>query len=322
MDKKLINFIWAQNEWVDKNILERLNSRDAGAVNEALEQIHARSLEVKKEQQGFVNPSKRSFSDVLQDQINTRQDPNYENLGNWKQVTYRKTKKDNKVYKNAEIFTIFLHDIPEAAQSKEIWQLFQACGQIRDIILPRKRDRNGKRIGFVQTHSEKEAGAVISNAKMDKRLGRKIRMSINTREKEDVRDTPRHKENDRKEKIEKNQKDKEEMCFGKKMFEFIEVEIDEQVEEALLESKIGYTWLEMRADNLLENLIDMGLGKYKVISLSASKFLIRKEKKDTWEELERVDLSAWFCKIRNYEEADHILSRIVWLECRGLPMPA
>ena len=28
------------------------------------------------------------------------------------------------------------------------------------------------------------------------------------------------------------------------------------------------------------------------------------------------------CKIRQDDSGDHVISRVVWLECRGLPMPA
>lgn len=58
------------------------------------------------------------------------------------------------------------------------------------------------------------------------------------------------------------------------------------------------------------------------MGLSKRKFLISKGDSGSWEDLEKSDLSVWFCKIRKYEEMDHILTRQVWIECRGLPMPA
>lgn len=191
-----------------------------------------------------------------------------------------------------------------------------------DIILPRKRDKKGKRYGFVQTISEKEAGVIISNAKMDKRIGSKIRMSINNSNgttKGEISSQEMEKVKGSK-KVEPRQE--EGIPFEKKMFEFIEVEIDEEVEEALLDCKIGYTWFDMRVSNLQEILSDMNLGKYRVTSLSSWKFLVRKDKKDNWNDLEGSDLSFWFSKIRKYEETDHVISRVVWLECRGPPMPA
>ena len=228
--------------------------------------------------------------------------------------------------KNREIVTtIFLHNIPDSAKGHEIWKLYQECGQIKDIILPRKRDRSRKRFGFIKTTTEREAGAIISNAKMDRKLGSKIKMTINNSKEmgkgverpkrspvvEDHNPTPKT--------VPENQ---EEIPFEKKMFEFIEAEIDEEVEEVLMGSKIGYTWFDMETNQVQEIIEDTGLGKYKVISLSKRKFLIRKNLKDSWHDLDKTDLSVWFCLIRNYEETDHVLSRVVWLECRSLPMPA
>ena len=106
------------------------------------------------------------------------------------------------------------------------------------------------------------------------------------------------------------------------MFEFIEVEVDEEVDEALMDCKIGYTWFDMETSCLQGILDDMNLKKFKVISLSKRKLLVRKNKEDSWDELEKTDLSVWVCEIRSYEESDHILSRVIWIECKGLSMPA
>ncbi|KAL1816839.1 hypothetical protein ACET3Z_019413 [Daucus carota] len=106
------------------------------------------------------------------------------------------------------------------------------------------------------------------------------------------------------------------------MFEFIETEIEEDVEKALLECKIGYTWFEESSEALQSKLQSMGLENYKVNSLSKRKFLIRKDSKESWKEFEETDLSVWFCKLRRFEEHDFVISRVTWIECSGLPMPA
>lgn len=117
-------------------------------------------------------------------------------------------------------------------------------------------------------------------------------------------------------------KKNEDIPFSKKMFEFIEVEIDEEVEQALMESKIGYSWFEEEASVMQERFKDMGLSDFKVIALSKKKFLISKHKQENWDAFNKTDLSVWFSHIRSYEETDHILTRVAWLECVGLPMPA
>ena len=68
----------------------------------------------------------------------------------------------------------------------------------------------------------------------------------------------------------------------KKLFEFTEIEVDEEVELALLDCKISYSWFEENARELRGKLNDIGLGQYRVTSLSDRKFLIRKDNEDNW----------------------------------------
>lgn len=53
----------------------------------------------------------------------------------------------------------------------------------------------------------------------------------------------------------------EEIPFSKKMIEFIEVEIDEEVEQ----SKIGYSWFEEDALIMQERFKDMGLASLEIM---------------------------------------------------------
>ncbi|KAL1809023.1 hypothetical protein ACET3Z_026013 [Daucus carota] len=251
-------------------------------------------------------------------------------LGGWKEVSYKKKSKGIPRGSSQAAFSIFLYDIPDTSTGKDIWGLFKECGKIIDIILPRKRDIKGKRFGFVHTTDEKEAGAIINNAKMDRRLGSKIKMTINETKRRQGMNADAKKDfkepqasNQKKEKEPKRQEENsEDTDFSKKLFEFTEVEVDEEVESALLGYKIGYTWFEESTKGLQEKLDDIGLSKYKVTSLAPRKFFIRKNPEESWEDFIKTDLSVWFCSIRNYEEFDHIISRLAWVECRGLPMPA
>lgn len=247
------------------------------------------------------------------------------NQEEWTKVTYKKKANTNKNVREEKTYLIFLHNIPDEATGREIWKFFSSCGSFIDIILLKKRDKNGKRIGFIHTSSERDAGAIISNAKMSKGLSRKISMSINNpkrkssyRQNFQTYDKPKNPLSG-EERVKKAPE--EEIPFEKRMFEFTEVEIDEEVEQALLSSKLGYSWFEEDVQNIKDKFCAMGLGKYKVIALSKRKFIISKDEKESWEDLDRSDLSVWFNKIRNFEEFDHVMSRVVWIECKGLPMP-
>ncbi|KAL8090081.1 hypothetical protein AgCh_039522 [Apium graveolens] len=71
--------------------------------------------------------------------------------------------------------------------------------------------------------------------------------------------------------------------LDKLMFEYIEVRIDDDIEEE-------------------------------------RKFLSRSESNDGWENFNSKDLEMWFLKVRNFAPEDLILPRTIWVECKGLPM--
>lgn len=48
--------------------------------------------------------------------------------------------------------TIFVGDTTR----KELWQFFNKKGRVVDLILPKRRDQNNKRYGFVKTKSAKD----------------------------------------------------------------------------------------------------------------------------------------------------------------------
>lgn len=348
-DHLLLKFIWAHSNLVDREVLAKLNIGDKSAIEEALNQIHFRSLGVSSTKETTLNEkvfSPKTYREVL---LNPRvQEKASEGVeeGEWQKVSYKKKKSAKVGGRTNNVSTIFLHNIPDNATGREIWSLFKECGKIQDIILPRKRDKLGKRYGFVKTFGGKEAGAIICNAKMDKSLGIKIKMSINDSKyaiplgnsvlRKAAMSTPTSLGKDHANNLDENESKvkeqrppsiveedkKPDVPFNKTMFEFIEVEVDHEVEKALLHSKVGITWFDEEVCVLKERFNDMGLRQYRILGLSKRKFLISKDNHVSWDNLDQSDLSVWFCSMRNFEEADHILSRPVWLECRGLPMPA
>ena len=108
-------FIWGHKYWVDRSVLGKLNVGEKGAIQEALDQIHKRSI-LEKNGEG-----KRSYRGVLVEE-HERQDNGFEEAKfkdkveePWQTVTYKRKKNDapnsNKMMK--EVTTIFLHSKPE-----------------------------------------------------------------------------------------------------------------------------------------------------------------------------------------------------------------
>lgn len=68
--------------------------------------------------------------------------------GAWTLVRRKKSKSSSKF---SHLDTIYVSGIPEKAKAKELWHFFsKAAGKIKDIILPKKRDKNNGRFGFVK----------------------------------------------------------------------------------------------------------------------------------------------------------------------------
>lgn len=209
---------------------------------------------------------KKSFSQVVKD---------LKSMGTeWKQV-YRK----KKVYpsESKDECTIFISNIPSEASARDIWEFFKMGGTIKDIILPKRRDRRNHRYGFVKTTSELEAGKIISNLKQFKGLGRILKMSINKMEKAKVSGKISISPMVKSTKVRTNvgetlvyQLDKNggskrrddklrDDVLIENMFSFVEAEINTELEESLLGSYICYSDKMNNAVQLKEMLLSDGL---------------------------------------------------------------
>ncbi|GAB2276253.1 hypothetical protein Dimus_010984 [Dionaea muscipula] len=60
-----------------------------------------------------------------------------------------------------KICTIFVEDIPDAMDRAAILRLFVKFGVVRDVFIPRKRSKTGKRFGFVRYNCSVAAEVAI-----------------------------------------------------------------------------------------------------------------------------------------------------------------
>lgn len=285
----LRDFIEANGDLVDKEVLSRFRQGEKQAITESLNQIHWRSLKIKdglkekNKNDSLVVTANRSFAEVV---VNPGKGTTDDCKGEW-HVVNKKNKVKSPV--KSEESTIFLVNIPHETKAKEVWVFFKSCGRIRDIILPMKRDKNGKRIGFIKTSNELEARSIINNAKEKGGLAIKVKMSINgsqrQREKEqseeehylhrDLKGAGKHNQRGNYESRDKQNLDANDP--GIKMFEYIEAEVDEEVEVGLLQSMVGFTWSDEITENLQSKISELGFDSIRVVGLSDRKFLLRNE---------------------------------------------
>ncbi|GKV13309.1 hypothetical protein SLEP1_g24337 [Rubroshorea leprosula] len=55
---------------------------------------------------------------------------------------------DHRLIKQTKTF--FFYNFPENCEEKELWFSFQRCGKVLDVYVPKKRDKWGKRFGFLR----------------------------------------------------------------------------------------------------------------------------------------------------------------------------
>ncbi|KAL1817101.1 hypothetical protein ACET3Z_019675 [Daucus carota] len=119
-ETKLVkNFIWAHNYWVKKDILEKLNIGDESVIQEALDQIHSRSLMEKAKE------SRKTYRSTLMEDhgeaglvMDAAFHPRKEEE-EWHTVSYKKRRSvlpDKN--KRDSVTTIFLHNIPDDSTGK------------------------------------------------------------------------------------------------------------------------------------------------------------------------------------------------------------
>lgn len=89
-------------------------------------------------------------------------------------VSYRKKKEQT----GGDSKTVYLVGIADRALTREVWSLMGHIGGIKDIILPKKRDRFGNRIGFVKVANTKVAKKVIWQIDEMVWQGKKLKASM------------------------------------------------------------------------------------------------------------------------------------------------
>lgn len=179
----------------------------------AANQIHYKSLRsLKKEEykddfrakscvEAVIGASKFQEDRKMEEDSKTSKVPE----SSWQMVTRRKNKKV-KIDKWA---TIFLANIPSNTKAREVWGFFNNANKVLYIILLRKRDVNGNRIGFVKIESDNEALAILDRLGNNKFLGVKLDLKLEL-----------NKSKDKGSKSKEDTSKKEEVDEGKKTERF------------------------------------------------------------------------------------------------------
>ncbi|KAK1394316.1 hypothetical protein POM88_013372 [Heracleum sosnowskyi] len=213
-----------------------------------------------------------------------------------------------------------------------MWTFFKLGGNIIDIIFPRRRDRWNNCIGFVKTSSELEARKIISNLKQYKGLGRVLRMSINHRNYDEnskvqggmatgVRTDGMGILNKDSKRIKEIQVSNH-VVHNRNVFEFLETEIDGDIEDSFMNSVVGFTRIDVKVSYLLDMLHSEGLMDIRIVKAGSFIYYFNKVNNLIWEGKKREVLEKYFVKVRKSQEKDLIIPRMVEVECISLPVSA
>lgn len=137
---------------------------------------------------GKNNKGKRSISKVVSNKsgfLNNRQGGiiNKTNQVSYTDVVYQGSHK-GKIQTNGyrehllDYTTIFLLNLPQRGTAKEIWSYLGKNSDIKDIILPKKMDVNGNRIGFIKIQSRRQAENLIYDLDKSIFLGHRIHLKF------------------------------------------------------------------------------------------------------------------------------------------------
>lgn len=141
----LKSFLLGYKHIIEPSVLDDALSGNDKALSLALGQIHHKSL-------AHPSLSEPSFKEKLLLNINENKSPaRTTTIRSPKSVTPETSKN-----------TVFFTGFSNSTNLKDLWVLFKRVGKIKDIILPRRRDRFGNRIGFIIATNGQEAEKMIS----------------------------------------------------------------------------------------------------------------------------------------------------------------
>lgn len=149
-----MKFIFSQASLVDAETMQGVIYNKDNDISKALHQIHEKSLRQIPLRKKWNAPSSvsfyksKSYKEIHQNPTTT--------LSETERITTSQLhQKSQQEWFNSK--KIFFTNLPEEVQVKEVWKKCKQYADIKHILFPRKKDRFGKRFGFIITKNNLEA---------------------------------------------------------------------------------------------------------------------------------------------------------------------
>ncbi|WOG96700.1 hypothetical protein DCAR_0416036 [Daucus carota subsp. sativus] len=315
-----INFIRSWADLVEPSVLRDALRGNNRAISLALGQIHHHTLEPKKYE---VHSVTRPYKEALLKESSI-------------DVTPRKKMKTVTQPSKKRSHSVFFSGIQDATQPLALWQYFKKAGKVKDIILPKKRDKNGNRYGFLIMENGKEVDQIISKLSgksfdskpiyLAKAKDKSVETKMSVLGTESRKETPTKgfKHPDILRSTERMEGDHEHRGseVSKSKADDQEVDIAPSADmlcitQQSLFLKTAQIETVYSATMIAESL---GARNVQIRGISGTTFLAFFARKEDLECLDRELLSIGFVEVREIQNADLIPVRKTWVEIRGLPI--
>lgn len=151
---------------VDSDVIQEVIYNQDRAISLALIQIHERSLQLKnQDRRSRPNKEKQQLNgDNLHLGARRKEVASYADIVKKSPLSNQTEDKSIKVGPRNSAWPsqrkLFFTKLEDKATVLEIWRTFKRLGEISDIIIPNRRDRFGKRFGFILAKNNEEAAII------------------------------------------------------------------------------------------------------------------------------------------------------------------
>lgn len=255
-----------------------------------------------------------------------------------------------------EVTLYFFTNFPEKWRSKNPWEVFNRWGRVQEVFIPDKRNRQGKKFGFVRFYGIRDPSAFgrkldqivigctklfVNKPRFVKPVERKWKsirpVEINGGDGASVhharRQPPIRQKDHQPQKSYAEALTKESRVEGEEQSQriqkgtngdkIVQLWVDKKVEEWLAKSWVGKTRKVETTTSIQEMLIVEGLNSIRARYMGSNLVLLYVENGADWKEITSGAedwLNSLFESIVPWSPSITLQNRVVWLHCSGVPL--
>lgn len=339
-ERELRDYVISRQELVHPNVVKMVLQGDREGLRMAMNHVHYNSLRehrVVKNMKAVLTRDKKDSGVQSNEEGKSGKDreQSYKNVLVENGEKKRWVRKERQILGNKEDVSqgrnqknsmVFVHNLPEKSNSLEIWNFMRKWGRVLDCITPLRRDKFGKRFGFIKLQSILEAENFIRGVNGKLLDGNAIRAQFAHKQvSQDNKKGRREFKQARVELIDKRGERESLPCIpdkaDRKTLGTVKLEVADHILSSEVErSLVVSTWKESSIVEILNTIEALGYEGVLVRSLSSTKFLVTFPSSDSFLKLDQDLFGLGFLDCKPVSVEDLIIPRRLVLECLGLPI--